>query len=377
MAVNKKVKRLFTNFFERPEIFAANMISNFQERRSLARFRNRSYVLSKEQRKAIDEFWKPYCKVSSAWAAYYCGCNGNFDPRYIPNDIYYSKIDQHFNSRRLGYGFNDKNYYSKIFDGIKQPKTLLRKINGLLFDAEYRQITVETGRKILNEYSEFICKPSQESGSGRGIEFVKSEMVDKVELILSSSSEYDDYIIQALLTQHAQLSRIHSSSINSVRICSLLMDDGVHILSAVLRMGAGGSRVDNATSGANAQYGGISVGINEDGTLKKYSYGYYDGRKSDKHPGGVVYDGYRVPSFEKAVNLVRNAHPRIGHFRLVSWDIAIDADGEAVLIEANMRKGGINFHQFNNGPLFENVMFEVGSGKSLTSTVLDEVYKDK
>lgn len=37
---------------------------------------------------------------------------------------------------------------------------------------------------------------------------------------------------------------------------------------------------------------------------------------------------------------------------MVSWDIAIDKDGDPVLIEANMRKGGINFHQFNNGPMF-------------------------
>ena len=39
-------------------------------------------------------------------------------------------------------------------------------------------------------------------------------------------------------------------------------------------------------------------------------------------------------------------------------------NGDAVLIEANMRKGGINFHQFNNGPLFGD----------FTKRVLDEVF---
>lgn len=61
---------------------------------------------------------------------------------------------------------------------------------------------------------------------------------------------------------------------------------------------------------------------------------------------------------------MKECHPRIGNFRLVSWDIAIDKNGNAVLIEANMRKGGINFHQFNNGPLFGN----------LTERVLEEVF---
>lgn len=221
-----------------------------------------------------------------------------------------------------------------------------------------------------------ICKPSQESGSGRGIEFIKTSNTDKIEEILSDPV-YDDYIVQALIKQHTGLSIIHPSSINSIRICSLLMDDGVHILSAVLRMGVGSSRVGNATSGDNAEYGGCTVGINEDGTLKEHSYTYYTGRKADRHPDGFIFKNYRILAFDKAIDLVRQAHPRIGHFRLVSWDIVIDNNGDAVLIEANMRRGSINFHQFNNGPLFENEMFAstLGGGKSLTIRVLRETFK--
>jgi hypothetical protein len=81
----------------------------------------------------------------------------------------------------------------------------------------------------------------------------------------------------------------------------------------------------------------------------------------------LVFEGFNIPSYEKAVELIKLLHPRLGHFRLVSWDIAINAQGEAVLIEANMRKGSINFHQFNNGPLFGE----------LTDRVLDEVFGQK
>lgn len=379
MAVNKRLKQIFTRLFEYPELTAANIISNFQERRFLSKFKDNSFHLSKEQKVQIQNVWKPYRKISSDWAAYYAAKNGLFSPYYIPNDLFYTVIDQHFNSRRLGYGFNDKNYYSKIFEDIPQPHTVVRKINSLLFDSDYKQISVEEGIKLMKQQTEVICKPSQESGSGRGIEFISTTNDEHILRILNDSS-YDDYIVQSLITQHPALSKIHSSSINSIRICSLLMPDGVKILSAVLRMGAGDSRVDNATSGANAEFGGQTVGINEDGTLKKYSYGYYDGRRFEKHPDGVIFDGYTVPSFDQAVNLVRKAHPRIGHFRLVSWDIAIDESGMAILIEANMRKGGINFHQFNNGPLFENVMYEssgAGGGKSLTESILNEIFASK
>ena len=82
----------------------------------------------------------------------------------------------------------------------------------------------------------------------------------------------------------------------------------------------------------------MTCGINSDGTLKKYAYGYNTGKKFDQHPQGLIFAGSTVPFYDNAVELVKKAHPTIAHFRLVSWDIAIGEKGEAILIEANMRK---------------------------------------
>ena len=130
MAVSKKAKGIYTGFFDGIETFAANTISDIQENRYLKKYLDRSASLTPEQEKRIKEFWTPYCKVSPKWALYYSAKNGKFDPRYIPNTLYYTKIDQHFNARKLGYGFNDKNYYSRIFSTVKQPHTLVRNIGG-------------------------------------------------------------------------------------------------------------------------------------------------------------------------------------------------------------------------------------------------------
>ena len=54
----------------------------------------------------------------------------------------------------------------------------------------------------------------------------------------------------------------------------------------------------------------------------------------------------------------------IAHFRLVSWDIAIDDKKEAVLIECNLSLGGSDDVQVVNGPFFGE----------WTKQVLDEVY---
>lgn len=295
-------------------------------------------------------------RVKYAW--YYASQNGIYDPRYIPNTLYYTKIDQYFNDRKLGWGFNDKNYYSKIFAGIPQPKTLIRKIKGLIFDEDYHQISIEQAIDLISSEWEIICKPTLETGSGRDIRFwnTKKEK-EQIRAFLMNDHEAD-YAAQARIKQHSEMKRVHESSINTIRICSILMQDDVHILSSCLRMGTGGARVDNVTAG------GISAGIREGGLLDKYAYAYYSGQRFEKHPQGLVFDGFAVPSYDKAVELVKKAHPIIAHFRLASWDIAIDEDWEAVLIEANMRNSGINLHQFSNGPLFGE----------LTEQVLREVF---
>lgn len=358
MPINKNIKKFYLDFWEKSELLVANLISNIQEIRNLNKYIDKTARLTSEQKKQIRTFWKPYKKISTRWCKYYSTKNGKFDPRYIPNTPYYTKIDQYFNNRRLGYGFNDKNYYSKIFAGIPQPKCVIRKINGLIFDEHYHQLTIEDAAKRIFAEQEVICKPSLETGSGRGILFLKTDRDQQFIKDFLRNKKYDDYIIQKIIQQHNDLAKIHPTSINTIRIASILLDDGVHILSSCLRMGTGNSRIDNVTSG------GISCGIKEDGCIDKFAYTYYSGEKSDRHPQGMIFDGFKIPSFDKACDLVRKAHPIIAHFRLVSWDIAIDQNGEALLIEANMRKGGLNLLQFNNGPLFGD----------LTKKILDEVF---
>ena len=359
MAVSKKAKGLYMGFFDGIETFAANTISNIQEERYLKRYLDKRAKLTPDQIKQIKEFWAPYCKVSPKWVLYYSSKNGKFDPRYIPNTLYYTIIDQHFNARKLGYGFNDKNYYCKIFSNVKQPRTIVRNIGGLLFDEQYKQISATDAVKKIIAESEVIVKPSQESGSGRGIQFLKNEQISDIKNLIRSSEK--DYIVQALVKQHPALEHVHQGSLNTIRVCTLMLDDGVHVLSAVLRMGVNKSRIDNVTAG------GISAAIKFDGKLDKYAYTYYTGERFDKHPQGLVFEGYEIPSYHKLIDTVKLLAQTIGNFRLVSWDMAIDEDGDVLLIEANMRKGGINLHQFDNGPLFGD----------LTKRVLDEVFGKK
>ncbi len=359
MAVSRKLKEFYLRFWDIPETFTANTIARIQELKKLKSYTSKLKIkLTREQKKEIRDFWKPYARISTDWALFHYAQNGKFDPKYFPATIYFTKVDQHFNSRKLGSGFNDKNYYSRIFPDIAQPKTIVRKIGGLLYDENYALIDLETAVSKIMAEEDVITKPSQESGSGRGIIFWKTQESEK-EIREFLTDDYErDYIIQGIVNQHPDLAKPHPSSLNTVRIATIMFPEGVYILSSVYRMGVSGSRVDNATAG------GVSVGINEDGSLKKIGY-YVEGNPTESHPDGFVFDGAKIPSYDKMVETVKKAAQYIGNFRLVSWDLSVSPEGEVILIESNMRKGGIRIHQVDNGALF---------GEH-TERVLKEIYK--
>lgn len=67
------------------------------------------------------------------------------------------------------------------------------------------------------------------------------------------------------------------------------------------------------------------------------------------------------------LDIIKQYHIKLAHFKLIAWDFATDKDGNPVLIEYNLRFQVINFLEMNNGPLFGD----------LTDEVLKEVFGRK
>ena len=363
MIVNLKAKALYNKIFEGTETWVANKILVFQKRRELRKYVKHLPKLTSEQKKAVREFWKPYCRVKMDWFRFYAGITGKFDPRYIPEDLLHTKIDQYFNQKKLGYGFNDKNNYSLIFPGIKQPKTIVRKIGSLLFDEEYHLIDIGKAMALLAMCPEVIVKPTQETGGGRYIKFydTKSDAERLKQLLLDKKSK--NWIVQDLVKQHYEMAKMHPQSLNTVRVFTILLDDGVHILSSAMRMGANSSRIDNISANS-----GICAGVKETGELLTCAfYGLLSKESTDKHPQGTPLSEIKVPFFDKILETAKRAAQFTGHFRFVGWDFAVDEGGNIVLIEANMRKADTIAVQRWFGPLYGD----------LTEKVLNEVFGRK
>ena len=234
---------------------------------------------------------------------------------------------------------------------------LAYRLNGFWFDENEKIVSLD---EVVNriQYTECFIKKAVESWGGLGVVYYNPQKNTPQDLKNIVQNIPCDLVIQAKIIQSKTLAIINPDSVNTIRHISLLDCDGkVKIYSSVLRMGIKGAVVDNATSG------GISTGIKEDGRLKDVAFSN-GGVKYAQHPtSGVHFEDYVIPNYEKMKELVIKLHPMFPHFRLISWDFAVDEFDEPILIEANLCNGELDFHQLNNGPLFgedtEKVLSEV------------------
>lgn len=325
---------------------------------------NTKTKITEEQKKQVLEYYKPYAKVNTAFHDYYAEKTGTFDVRYIPDDLYFCQIDKFYNNWHDAKVVENKCYYKQMFPNARQPETFCYRINGFWYTGEMERVSYEELLERVASLDEVVIKKATATSGGRGVSFANRMSEGGIVKAFDEAvfPIQGDIVVQMPIKQHAVLNSICSSSVNSIRMLSLLRQEGVKICSISLRMGIGNSRVDNVSSG------GFSCGMDMEGRLKAVGH-TKKGESLWKHPtSGVEFSTITIPGIDKAIDMVKEMHPRIPHFRLVSWDLSIGEDGEPILIEANLSYGGIQVHQLNNGPVFgddtEQVLQEVFGKKA-------------
>ena len=300
--------------------------------------------LSKQEIKDLKEYYGKYGLTlrSNGFHEFYKRTTGKFDVRFLPEDLYYQRVDRYLNDWSMAKYLDNKTFYPILFYGVRQPKMICYRQNGYWFNGEAILTDKETIIKILSGQPFVFLKVAQNSYGGHGVKYIEGDKV-----LQQAENIKEDIVVQEPLIQSTNLGMINPSSVNTIRVLSLLRKDGsVKICSMILRMGLGDSKVDNASSG------GITIGIQKNGQLKSKAFSV-NGISYVSHPTtGVVFNNIVIPNIESVIELVRELTPRFPHFRLISWDIALDQTNTPVLIEANLCDGELDFHQLNNGPVF-------------------------
>ncbi|NMA65279.1 MAG: hexapeptide transferase [Clostridiaceae bacterium] len=306
-------------------------------------------------RSEVLPFWEKYgIKPKKMWYDLYCYKDGKYDPRYIPQDLYWQKIYPAFNKQNFRQAYTDKCFYQQLFPFLKQPRTIIRNSNDCFFNNFGQIISFDEAKSLLEFEERFVIKPAIYSGEGVDIFFYEKDMHHNIDIEDLMKSYGTDYIVQEVVSQHRVLASIHPDSINTIRVISFLYSGEVHISSAILRMGVAGSRLDNFSAG------GIACPILPDGKLEERALNNQL-QWITSHPNGAVFAEIKIPSYERVLEAVRRAHMSLPHFRIIGWDFAIDKSGDPVLIEYN---GGPGLNQVTCGPLFGD----------LTEAVLDTIF---
>ena len=325
-------------------------LGNIKRKRELRKNckKNVHSLLDKSHTIQVDNFWKDYCKVNPIFHSFYSEKTGKFSEQYMPDDVYYTKIDTYYNDWLAASIMDNKCLYDRYFpaDIIKQPETIIKRINGFYFDSQGMIISLEQVTHILKKLESAFLKKSVDSAGGHGVCYLSGTQLSE-KFWNCANNWNEDFIMQIPIEQCKELQKINKSSVNTIRLLSLLDKFGnVTIYSCILRMGIGDSKVDNASSG------GITCGINDDGSLKNIAYSAA-GEKYFIHPTSKVkFDTVTIPNFQSIKDVVKKLHQHVPSFRLLSWDIAVEENGAPILVECNFHFGELDFHQLNNGPLF-------------------------
>lgn len=322
-------------------------------------------ALTDQQVLEIEERWKKISfayQMDPVWHQLYTSKTGKFSKDYIPNELHYYFTEYQLINFNYLRAFTDKNYLALLFSDIKQPKTVIRCIQGFFYMGDYTPISIDEAVSLVRENigvdKGVVVKPSISSWGGRNISFYNGDMgVEEVRQIFSSYGK--NFIVQNVLEQHKDLAAIHSDSVNTVRIITILIEGEVVLLSACLRMGVGKSQVDNFSQG------GVGCGIDTEGRLRSIGYDRH-GNMVKQHPNGFHFEDCIVPNFNEVVKQVKKAALRVPQFGVASWDFAVDKTGAPILIEYNVGGGSIDIHQYNNGPLYGDK----------TDKIIDYVFKD-
>lgn len=182
--------------------------------------------------------------------------------------------------------------------------------------------------KFCEDKEYLFCKPDG-LDSGRGIEKLKKDDFENLEVLYNYCKEKNFGVIEEVAKQHPKMASLHPESVNCVRMQTIVVDGKPHLVYAACKAGNGGHFVDNLG------FDGINIPVDKE-TGKLIKTGRTEHRQLyTEHPRtGVVFEDFEIPMFKEAVELCFKAALDTPDVKFVGWDCYIGENGPGI-IEAN------------------------------------------
>jgi hypothetical protein len=302
---------------------------------------------SKERRRIINYSRSRFGSIAySPWLIIYTLYRGEFIEGWIPANFFGNVVMPTGNG-----GYRN----------IEHARTLLRRIldtdlipdnichaNGIWFTPLGDTVNPKDVRDLVFHDSETAFLKLEGSSQGRGIIVIDANSFDP-----DAISRRGNFVIQRAIKQASWFESFSPGSVATLRITTGLLPGGSpRLCAAYLRAGRHGMQYVSSATALRipiVDTTGQLDAFGADSTWRKYR----------AHPDtGCVFEGRRVPQFEKALRLCITLHKRLPQFTVVGWDVAITNTGAIEIMEFNTRHPGVKFSEAATGPCFLDFNFE-------------------
>lgn len=227
-----------------------------------------------------------------------------------------NSIVARMNDKKFWHFFDNKTEFNQLFSAQVKRGWL-----NLLEASE------EDFAKFLEGRGDIICKPIDGS-SGQGILKCTPEEYGDPKALYQRLREAGIGIVEDKVIQHPAIAALCPTSVNTIRVATLLGDKKEGIVYAYIRIG-NGKVMDNVDCGGMAAPVDIATGVITGVGANKAGETY------EIHPmTGTKIPGTQIPYWEDVKTMCLNAMHVVPQVRFVAWDVAITEDGP-VFIEGN------------------------------------------
>lgn len=215
--------------------------------------------------------------------------------------------------------FEDKAIFNEHFNKYLKREWML--INGENFD---------DFEKFCSDKNAIFAKPLDENG-GTGVEKIYPDKEESLKACYDRLYAAKAYLIEEEAIQCDEMSKLCSTSVNTVRLITFVNKAGTEarVAAGAIRMGKEGSVVDNFHHDGMAVILDVNEGVSVTDGVDKLT------RHFEKTAQGTVLKGFKVPMWEECKKLVEEAALVVPDVRYVGWDVCITEKYGPILIEGN------------------------------------------
>ena len=190
--------------------------------------------------------------------------------------------------------------------------------------------TIEELGAFVSRHEKFFGKPICGTG-GAGARVIGRDEYSLEDLFAVCRA--DKLVLEEIIKQHVKLREFNESTLNTVRINTLLCaDNQVRVTLALARFGRAGNAVDNFHGGGVCAIVDIDTGVIISEAINRAHV------RGPVHPDSekcIV--GFQYPHWNKVKKAVCDAALKIPTLRHVGWDVSVTDKGEVEFVEGNSR----------------------------------------